>query len=659
MPRKKKHPARTPKFTRSRSREALKLSLSATPSSQDLTTYPDSNLFLKTDMSDMSQTTSISSSTPIVGVTDNINNGESVHTDMSLVDNEDCSGTEISCKDNELDQYTQYEHDSEYEHDHEIDDEISHDSRSGSTQIDNDSLFNSLQTHFASNILPLKAMFKDLLDGFNHQLRLEIKSDMKTLLESNRSVISEFKTQIDTKISKIDSKVDSNFTEIDQKIDTLTQKIGNIERTKKSISEDKLVKIDEAIASNISLHDKLNDHMKSTGKQFTEILAKEEDLIKSIDFLNKEVRELREENESLKQKNANLEVTVDNQGTHNRRLKTQFNAFCVEKTASEVRQRKLNLIFEGLSETQNENPKQLITELLQKSGDLPNAADIDVTYRLGKPTDGNNRPILVSFNNQAIKDNILKHANKIKQVSGYMNLWINRDLPEITRRQTANTRRCFNLMKANKNECLVHGTSITYKKRVYQYKDLNQLPAGSRLEDTRQIPCENGTGICFQGDLSYLSNFFPANVTYRNKEFVSSEQAFQWARATHANDLNAANNILESVDPFTIKKYGEEVGDSDTWKLIDVETLRTITLNKFKQNRRLGERLRTSDFTKFYECTTSLKWGTGTTLPASREIDTSTFTGSNLFGQILADVKGKLTSDHQKNISHSSTSTSN
>lgn len=82
----------------------------------------------------------------------------------------------------------------------------------------------------------------------------------------------------------------------------------------------------------------------------------------------------------------------------------------------------------------------------RNSGDLPNATDIDVAYRLGKAVDKGTRSILVSFNNQAIKDNILKRANKIKQSSGYTALWINRDLPEITRRQTANTRRCYNLL---------------------------------------------------------------------------------------------------------------------------------------------------------------------------------------------------------------------
>lgn len=395
---------------------------------------------------------------------------------------------------------------------------------------------------------------------------------MTQLLEANKHELSEFKSQIDTRISNVDRKFDSKLADVNQKIDTLLDResppdIQNINK--------ELAKIDGAIAANDTLTENLNDHIRLTKSLFAERNSKELDILKSIEFLNKEVQELRETNESLKQKNAKLEIEIENQGTYNKRLKSQVNNLCVEKTASEVRQRKLNLVFEGLTESPNDNPKQLVIDLLQKSGDLPNATDIDTAYRLGKASEGNNRPILVSFLNQLVKDNILKRASKIKLSSGNPSLWINRDLPEITRRQTANTHRCHNLMKANKNDCLVHGTSITYKKKVYHYKDLNKLPAGSRLEDTRQVLCENGTGICFQSDLSYLSSFFPATLEYRNKEFVSAEQVFQWVRATHANDTDAANNILETEDPFSIKRYGEEVGDSAAWKLIDVDTLRS------------------------------------------------------------------------------------
>lgn len=103
------------------------------------------------------------------------------------------------------------------------------------------------------------------------------------------------------------------------------------ENINKTISEDKLIKIDEALASNSLLDDKLNEHINTTQSDLKKIKTKEDDLIKSIDFLSKEIRELREENEVIRKRNANLEIRVDNQDTYNRRLKAQVNTLCVEK----------------------------------------------------------------------------------------------------------------------------------------------------------------------------------------------------------------------------------------------------------------------------------------------------------------------------------------
>lgn len=53
--------------------------------------------------------------------------------------------------------------------------------------------------------------------------------------------------------------------------------------------------------------------------------------------MNKEIRGLREEKELLKQKNAKLNIQVDNQGAYNRRLKTQVNNLSMEKKQPRIR----------------------------------------------------------------------------------------------------------------------------------------------------------------------------------------------------------------------------------------------------------------------------------------------------------------------------------
>lgn len=207
-------------------------------------------------------------------------------------------------------------------------------------------------------------------------------------------------------------------------------------------------------------------------------------------------------------------------------------------------------------------------------------------------------------------------------------------------------------MRLNKHKCVLQGTSITFNNKVYHYKDLNSLPVGSRLEDTKMIPCNDGTEICFHSELSYLSNFYRAPFLYKDRPFVSSEQAFQWHKAINANDLDKARRIISSEDPYEIKQLGSEVEITEEWVLSEIETLRAINYAKFSQNRLLGERLRTCTYTKFHECPRNLFWGTGYLLPTNtREIDTSQFIGENHFGQILLDIHAKLNRDVQRRAS--------
>lgn len=201
-------------------------------------------------------------------------------------------------------------------------------------------------------------------------------------------------------------------------------------------------------------------------------------------------------------------------------------------------------------------------------------------------------------------------------------------------------------MRSNNHKCTLQGTSITFGGRVYQYKDLNNLPFGSRLEDTKMIECNEGQEICFQSELSYLSNFYYTPFYYKDKLFTSAEQAFQWAKAIAADYHHTAKSILALEDPYEIKHLSFDVPQTEQWSRSEVDTMRAIVYAKFSQNRAINERLRLTTYTRFHECTTNSHWGTGVSLPiSSREIDHTKFAGENHLGVILSEVRTRLRKD--------------
>lgn len=68
----------------------------------------------------------------------------------------------------------------------------------------------------------------------------------------------------------------------------------------------------------------------------------------------------------------------------------------------------------------------------------------------------------------------------------------------------------------------------------------------------------------------------------------------------------------------------------------EVKVLKDIVKCKFEQNPSIRRRLLTSSFTKFYEMTTSLKWGTGTgSINFNKPLIEETLKGEKHLGQIL------------------------
>lgn len=509
--------------------------------------------------------------------------------------------------------------------------------------IDNNSLLLALQRQNDANFVNMNTMVSATISGAILQLKSELKSDFKSALDKHRQELVTLKRATTDQISNIDMKVSSNIGEVNTRINTLSDKLTNLEKVFK---DSKVNKMGSILSDNETKTQELSTQNQSLDSRLKSCENKVSGLTEAITFLGNQLDDVKslitKRETNLKLVNARCDIEEISQA----RLDSRVVNLESKSLSSDARHRKLNLVFEGIGELPGENAKGIITNIFNTTGGLANPTDIDVAYRLGKLYEGHTRPILVSFHTQEAKDLVLKNAPKIKQSSGYPNLWINRDHPDITRRQISNTRKCFNLMKQNNHKCTMQGTSITFGGRVYHYKDLNKLPPGSKLEDTRLIPCNDGQGICFQGDLAYLSNFYRAPFFYKDKPFTSVEQAFQWSKAISASFFQTAKKILSFENPFDIKEASFDVPTTEQWALSELDTLRSITYAKFSQNRAIGDRLRTSTYSNFYECTRNTYWGTGQSLPtSSREIDPSTFIGENQFGLILLEIREKLRND--------------
>lgn len=480
----------------------------------------------------------------------------------------------------------------------------------------------------------MSVMMKGSLNKAVLDIKELIASEISSLALINKEDITKLKKETSTKFKALEDKM------VAQK--KTTDKIPQMEKT--------VSKVKEVLTEEVCVNLK---NFADTAPKINQIETKAEnlqegydELTKSLEYANEDISQNKADIESLKAMLKAQQKSINKLISSNRKTQKKLGDLSEFVNTLDNRQRKFNLVFEGVGEEDKQNTKEIITKLITEANIGSNTAMIDSAYRLGRKVGKRKRPILVSFSNLAEKDLILTKASDIKKHANNTELWINKDLSEVSRIKSMEVRKCYNMMRKQKLKCKLTGAIIEYNHKSYEHKDLDLLPKGCRLEDAHIIPCDN-VNLCFAGSHAYLSNFYSTEFEYEENHFTSSEQAFQWKKATFNNDNIAAEKILDVDDPYTIKKLGADVKTSQNWDNDEEQILHDIVREKFLQNKTILERFISTPHTAFFECTVGNKWGCGSKLNYI-DLDPEKLKGINRFGVILNALKTELIEENQK-----------
>lgn len=483
----------------------------------------------------------------------------------------------------------------------------------------------------------MSIIMKDTIKDSMKDFRKLLADEITKISKANDESITKLKKDLNSRLKGIETKVDQNKKVTQEKIPQLEQSIAKIKTT---VTDETLEKID----SLGGLIPRLEQVEKTVATQ----QEGHDDLEKSIGYHIQDIESNKSQVENLEAKIKSQQEAIDGLLLLNRKTMVKLEKLQELVNNIDNKQRKYNLVFEGIDEQNGENTKEIIVKLIGDAQIGIDTSGFDSAYRLGKKFANKNRPILVTFSNLTTKDKVLSKIKELKKQANLPSLWVNKDLSEVSRIRSMEVRKCYNLLRENKYKCKLMGSSIEMNNQIFEYKDLAKLPAGCRPENTQMIPCDNNTKLCFQGAHAYMSNFYAVPITYKDKQFTSAEQAFQWRKASHHNDIQAINKILENDDPYIIKKLGEDITTNHNWKQDEEEILFEIVRQKFLQNRDIFDRFVSSPYTEYFECTVGNKWGCGSKLNRI-DLDPEVLKGKNKFGEILTQLKIDLCERNRKN----------
>ena len=129
----------------------------------------------------------------------------------------------------------------------------------------------------------------------------------------------------------------------------------------------------------------------------------------------------------------------------------------------------------------------------------------------------------------------------------------------------------------------------------------------------------NATHLIFGGIHSVhhpLSNWYPCKLVFKGHTFESSEQAYQWQKASYCKDDSAAEKLLFTTSPREAKDIGSIVTGlrGCDWEKKKNEVMHQILLAKFRDNGDLKKQLLDTGDIALAEAGRDTHWAVGLTI---------------------------------------------
>ena len=202
-----------------------------------------------------------------------------------------------------------------------------------------------------------------------------------------------------------------------------------------------------------------------------------ESVSKSRENLHSEINEmkqkLREQHAEIQMlKNSQKVATAPNAEIRNEPLREN------EYTQYQNNPR-MNIIIEGLKETEGENLLNEITQLCDKMDVEINTDEIAQAWRLKRkfPIPNKPNPVKICFKTHSAKEQVMRSKYKLKHKDGTEHVWINHDEPTEIRRAKGKARHIASYSRRKGSQAQITPNGIVLDNVFYTYENLDRVPS--------------------------------------------------------------------------------------------------------------------------------------------------------------------------------------
>ena len=370
------------------------------------------------------------------------------------------------------------------------------------------------------------------------------------------------------------------------------------------------------------------DDLKS--KMTTEIKNLKTDLLQ----IRNEWNTVNADNKEIKLKNVLLETECEE-------LKRQVNSV-------EMYSRRDNIVFYGITETQNETNDQCLVAarnfMINKLCVPENKANSFAIIRCHRLKHrGRNRPIIVRFKDFHDREYVWGQLSNLPKNNGF---FISEDFPKSVAFNRKKMLPIFNRARRTlgKTETSLKGDVMTISGNRYTVKNINTLKGD--LHPKCFSRKQSNDVVVFGGSFSEyepFSNWWKFPVQYEGTTFPTLEHAYMHTKCMVNGNVTAAAAVLQCAEQYQAKEIGDKVKVTENWNFVRRETvMKSLITLKFSPGSALGQELLNTGNKFMAESGRDNYYSCGLSFTNKNILDRKAHTGKNNLGAFLMERRDSL-----------------
>ena len=396
------------------------------------------------------------------------------------------------------------------------------------------------------------------------------------------------------------------------------------------------------------------DNSEAILKRLEELSAEfklvRQEMRQSVEFAIETAVEAKQIAQDAKLQVSNLQTELNKVCLENAHLKSEVTLMKDTMLRQEEYSRRSNVLLHGIEEVDSERPNDCLSRVYEVLTDIglddpKSTIKIERCHRLGpKPKPSRlkprPRPIIFKLNWYMDKEKIMSHASNLDR-----GLRLTSDFPAVIQQRRSTLFPIYYAAKRQGKNPRMPSDRLYIGNKVYTVDNMKDLPHDLQpdVASIRSI----GNVKAFFGKQCPLSNFYPAPFMVDGINYKTSEHYLQHKKALLMKDDQIATKILTAETPDMCKSLAREIKNMDWQKWSDEasELVKPGLLEKFRQNEKCLSCLLNTESSILAEASPTDKlWGIGLHIGHPDAADQTKWTGTNLMGQLLQEVRETLKS---------------